>query len=201
MTEEPPSWKCTCVAIALSPSSCWLIKSHSPWFRKSREVFLILFYWCIVDLQRVNFCCIAKWIQFYIYIYVCIYIYAHFFIVFHYGLSQDIEYINSSLGYTVGPCCLSILHIVVCICWSQPPNPPLSHLTSRLVCSLCLWICFCFVDKFICVVFKIPHISDGLVTKLCPTLATPWTVTYQAPLSMGFSRQEHWGGLPFPSPV
>ena len=30
--------------------------------------------------------------------------------------------------------------------------------------------------------------------------ATPWTVAYQAPLSMGFSRQEHWNGLPFPSP-
>ena len=31
-------------------------------------------------------------------------------------------------------------------------------------------------------------------------LATPWTVTYQAPPSMGFSRQEYWSGLPFPSP-
>ena len=30
--------------------------------------------------------------------------------------------------------------------------------------------------------------------------ATPWTVTYEAPLSMGFSRQEYWSGLPFPSP-
>ena len=28
--------------------------------------------------------------------------------------------------------------------------------------------------------------------------ATPWTVASQAPLSMGFSRQEYWGGLPFP---
>ena len=30
--------------------------------------------------------------------------------------------------------------------------------------------------------------------------ATPWTVAYQAPLSMRFSRQEYWSGLPFPSP-
>ena len=30
--------------------------------------------------------------------------------------------------------------------------------------------------------------------------ATQWTVAYQAPLSMGFSRQEYWSGLPFPSP-
>ena len=30
--------------------------------------------------------------------------------------------------------------------------------------------------------------------------ATPWTVAYQVPPSMGFSRQEYWSGLPFPSP-
>ena len=30
--------------------------------------------------------------------------------------------------------------------------------------------------------------------------ATPWTIAYQAPPSMGFSRQECWSGLPFPSP-
>ena len=40
----------------------------------------------------------------------------------------------------------------------------------------------------------------GLVAKSCLTLATPWTVACQAPLSMGFSRQEYWSGLPFPSP-
>ena len=34
--------------------------------------------------------------------------------------------------------------------------------------------------------------------RLC---ATPWTAAHQAPLSLGFSRQEHWSGLPFPSPV
>ena len=40
----------------------------------------------------------------------------------------------------------------------------------------------------------------GLVAQLCPTLAAPWTVAHQAPVSMGFSRQEDWSGLPFPSP-
>ena len=42
--------------------------------------------------------------------------------------------------------------------------------------------------------------GGGLDTKSGPTLATPWTVPCQAPLSMGFSRQEYWCGLPFPSP-
>ena len=42
--------------------------------------------------------------------------------------------------------------------------------------------------------------GGGLVTKSCLTLATPWTIDCQAPLSIGFSRQEYWNGLPFPSP-
>ena len=43
--------------------------------------------------------------------------------------------------------------------------------------------------------------GGGLVAKSCLTLATsPWTVACQAPLSMGFSRQECWSGSPFPSP-
>ena len=32
------------------------------------------------------------------------------------------------------------------------------------------------------------------------TFATPWTIAHQAPLSIGFSRQKHWIGLPCPSP-
>ena len=47
--------------------------------------------------------------------------------------------------------------------------------------------------------FKI-FLSLSLVAKTCLTLATPWTVACQAPLSMGFSRREYWSGLPFPSP-
>ena len=43
-------------------------------------------------------------------------------------------------------------------------------------------------------------LCGGLVIKSCLTLATPWTVAYQAALSMGFPRQKNWNGLPFPSP-
>ena len=42
--------------------------------------------------------------------------------------------------------------------------------------------------------------GGGLVTKLCPTLATPLTAACQAPLSMGFPRQAYWRGLPFLTP-
>ena len=37
------------------------------------------------------------------------------------------------------------------------------------------------------------------VTQSCPTFVTPWTVAYQPPLSIEFSRQEYWSGLPVPS--
>ena len=39
-----------------------------------------------------------------------------------------------------------------------------------------------------------------LVAKLCLTLAIPWTVAHQAPLSMGFPRHQYWSELPFPAP-
>ena len=42
--------------------------------------------------------------------------------------------------------------------------------------------------------------SGGLVAKSCLTLVTPWTGAQQASLSIGFSRQEYWSGLPLPSP-
>ena len=43
-------------------------------------------------------------------------------------------------------------------------------------------------------------VVGGFVAKFCLTLVTLWTVVCQASLSMGFSRQEYWSGLPFPSP-
>ena len=39
-----------------------------------------------------------------------------------------------------------------------------------------------------------------LIAQLCLTLVTPRIVASQAPLSMGFSKEEYWSGLPFPPP-
>ena len=44
------------------------------------------------------------------------------------------------------------------------------------------------------------YITLCSVSRSCPTLFDPWTVARQAPLSVRFPRQEHWSGLPFPSP-
>ena len=51
-----------------------------------------------------------------------------------------------------------------------------------------------------CVYIYYSYYGSGLVTKSCLTLVTPRTVAFQTPLSMGFSRQVYWSGLPFPSP-
>ena len=46
---------------------------------------------------------------------------------------------------------------------------------------------------------KLKKVKVKSLGRVC-LFATPWTVAHQAPLSMGFSRQEYWSGLPFPSP-
>ena len=42
--------------------------------------------------------------------------------------------------------------------------------------------------------------AADVIGKSCPTFVTPWTVAHQAPLSMGFHRQEYWSALPCPPP-
>ena len=51
--------------------------------------------------------------------------------------------------------------------------------------KLCIHVCACLLAKSL---------------QLCPTFCDPWAVACQAPLSMGFTRQECWSGLPFPPP-
>ena len=71
--------------------------------------------------------------------------------------------LNIVLCARVGPCCLSILYIKAYVCWPQPPTPSLPQPPppwQPQVCSLCPWFCFCFIDRFICVIVEILHISD-----------------------------------------
>ena len=55
------------------------------------------------------------------------------------------------------------------------------------------------------IVYVFAYIIENLKVKVnllspVPLFATTWTAAYQSPPSMGFSRQEYWSGLPFPSP-
>ena len=77
----------------------------------------------------------------------------------------------------------------------------------RKAIHLRTWIRFMRIDEFyllrLCFVYKLKWVlislGGGLFIKSCLTLVTPCTVACQAPPSMGFSRQEYWSGLPFPS--
>ena len=61
-----------------------------------------------------------------------------------------------------------------------------------------------FKDKrmYMCIIESLCYMKKVKVKSLSRVrlFATPWTVAYQAPLSMGFSRQQYWRELPFPSP-
>ena len=54
------------------------------------------------------------------------------------------------------------------------------------------------VCAYVCMLLLLLLLSRVSRVRLC---ATPKTAAQQAPLSLGFSRQEHWSGLPFPSPI
>ena len=73
-------------------------------------------------------------------------------------------------------------------------------LTGHIKNYLCVYLCaFYIFFKYIRIHLGNPLQFGVLVTKSCPTLVTPCSVACQAPLSTGFSRQEYWSGLPFPS--
>ena len=88
-----------------------------------------------------------------------------------------------------GNCCVCVC---VCVCVYVVKEETLGWnrkiFDSLLFCSICphCWCCCCLVA------FSRSVVSDSFVT--------PWTVARQAPLSMGFPRQEYWSGLPFPAP-
>ena len=56
-----------------------------------------------------------------------------------------------------------------------------------------------FVGKVMSVLFNMLSAAAAKSLQSCPALCTPWTAAYQAPPSMGFSRQEYWSGVPLPS--
>ena len=62
---------------------------------------------------------------------------------------------------------------------------------QRLLC-MCPWVQYCSMW------LSLLLLSCFSCVRFC---ATPYTAAHQAPLSLGFSRQEHWSGLPFPSPI
>ena len=79
------------------------------------------------------------------------------------------------------------------LCDPMDGSPPGSPIPGILQARTLEWVAISFSNAW---KWKMK------VRSLSPVwlLATPWTAAYQAPLSMGFSRQEYWSGVPLPSP-
>ena len=73
---------------------------------------------------------------------------------------------------------------------SSPPGSPIPGILQARTLE---WVAISFSNAWKWKV-KVKSLSRARL------LATPWTAAYQAPLSMGFSRQEYWSGVPLPSP-
>ena len=126
-------------------------------------IFIVVGLWCCV-----NFCCTAQWPS-----HAYIYTFSH--TTFHHGLSQETGL--CSWCCTVGPHCLSILNG-----WfaSTCPKVPIIPLPSPPpwqphVCSLCLWVRFCSVERF---VIPIPSEVSPKEKDKCHTWSLMWNLKY-----------------------
>ena len=79
------------------------------------------------------------------------------------------------------------------LCATPDGSPPGSPFPGILQARTLEWVAISFSNAW---KWKVKVKSLNLAR----LLATPWTAAYQAPPSMGFSRQEYWSGVPLPSP-
>ena len=79
------------------------------------------------------------------------------------------------------------------LCDPRDGSPSGSPVPGILQARILEWVGICFSNAWKWKV-KVKSLSRVQL------LATPWTAAYQAPPSMGFSRQEYWSGVPLPSP-
>ena len=89
-------------------------------------------------------------------------------------------------------CCCCIASVMSDSVWPhrcQPARLPIPGILQARTLVGCHFLLQCRKVK-----------SESEVAQSCLTLATPWTAAYQAPPSMGFSRQMYWSGVPLPSP-
>ena len=121
-----------------------------------------------------------------------IYIWKTSGILFHLHSSYPVPTIFSCLSYCAAAAAKS-LQSCPSLCDPIDCSPPGSPVPGILQARILEWVAISFsnVGKW-----KV----KGKLLSGVRLLATPWTAAYQAPLSMGFSRQEYWSGVPSPSP-
>ena len=97
----------------------------------------------------------------------------------------------SSLLTLVAAAAAKSLQLCPTLCDPRDSSPPGSSVPGILQARTLEWVAISFSNawKWKVKVKSLSHVR---------LLATPWTAAYQAPLSMGFSRQEYWSGVPLP---
>ena len=90
-------------------------------------------------------------------------------------------------------CYAKSLQLCPTLCNPIDGSPPGSPIPGILQARTLEWVAISFSNAWKWKV-KVKSLSRVRL------LATPWTAAYQAPPSMGFSRQEYWSGVPLPSP-
>ena len=95
-----------------------------------------------------------------------------------------------------GFCCCAAKSLQSCptLCDPRDGRPPVSPVPGILQARTLEWVAISFSNAWKWKV-KVKSLSRVRL------LATPWTAAYQAPPSIGFSRQEYWSGVPLPSPI
>ena len=96
--------------------------------------------------------------------------------------------------FTFQICYAKSLQSCLTLCDPTDGSPPGSPIPEILQARTLEWVAISFSNAW---KWKVKIKSFSRVW----LLATPWTAAYQAPPSMGFSRQEYWSGVPLPSPV
>ena len=98
-----------------------------------------------------------------------------------------------ALEYSYAAAAAKSLQSCLTLCDPRDGSPPGSPIPGVLQARTLEWVAISFFHAW---KWKVKGKSLSRVQ----LLATPWTAAYHTPLSMGFSRQEHWSGLPLPSP-
>ena len=100
----------------------------------------------------------------------------------------------SPLCYVIAAAAAKLFQSCPTLCNPIDSSPPGSPIPGIIKARTLEWVAISFSNAW---KWKVKGKSLSHVW----LLATPWTAVYQAPLSMGFSRQEYWSGVPLPSPV
>ena len=101
---------------------------------------------------------------------------------------------TTKMSFTAAAAAAKLLQSCPTLCDPIDGSPPGSPVPGILQARILEWVAISFSNAW-------KWKAKGKWLSRVQLLVTPWTVAYQAPPSMGFSRQEYWSGLPLPSTI